>query len=241
MVDLGRLEVGRDEDVGRQPDRGGGRRGRSGQVAGRGAGEGLDPEVDGPRGGHRNGPILERQRRIAGVVLDEQAVQPERRRKPVGCQQRRRADGQPAGRWRIDGQQLEVAPDPGRTRRDRRTGEGRAGHRVVVLELERAEAGGADVGQPDRLGRAAVATAHAEHAPGSCRPAAGEGARWPWLVSGGWGAPRDRGYGTTVCGRKGVSEGEFPYRAGGPARTWHLADLVGRLSWLHRAGPSANS
>src|SRR4051812_5271815 len=29
---------------------------------------------------------------------------------------------------------------------------------------------------------------------------------------------------TTACGWKGGSEGEFPYRAGGPARTWHLAD-----------------
>src|SRR3954449_682464 len=29
---------------------------------------------------------------------------------------------------------------------------------------------------------------------------------------------------TTACGWKGGSEGRFPYRAGGPARTWHLAD-----------------
>ena len=59
VVDLGRLEVGRDEHVGRQPDRGrrGGR--RAGEVAGRGAGERLDAELDGPRRRDRDGPILE--------------------------------------------------------------------------------------------------------------------------------------------------------------------------------------
>ena len=59
VVDLGRLEVGRDEDVGGQPDGGRGGRGGPGQVAGGGAGEGLDPEVDGARGGDRDRPILE--------------------------------------------------------------------------------------------------------------------------------------------------------------------------------------
>src|SRR5690349_18394736 len=33
---------------------------------------------------------------------------------------------------------------------------------------------------------------------------------------------------------------EVPYRAGEPARNWHLAGVAaGRLSWLQRAGPSA--
>ena len=59
MVDLGRLEVGRDEDVGRQPERRRSRGRRAGQVAGRGAGQRLDAELDGPRRRDRHGPVLE--------------------------------------------------------------------------------------------------------------------------------------------------------------------------------------
>src|SRR6266496_2147240 len=44
-------------------------------------------------------------------------------------------------------------------------------------------------------------------------------------------------------GRPFLPEGsrrEVPYRAGEPARNWHLAGVAaGRLSWLQRAGPSA--
>ena len=76
VVDLGGLEIGRDEHEGRQP---GGRcrgRRRARQVPGRRAGERLDAELERPRGGDGNSPILEAQRRVARVVLDHSRSRP---------------------------------------------------------------------------------------------------------------------------------------------------------------------
>ena len=118
MVDLGRLEVGRDEDVGRQADRRGSRRRRAGEVAGRCAGQRLDAELERPGGRDRDGAVLERQRRVARVVLDPQLLETERRGEALGRQQGRGPDGQTARRRRIDREELGVAPDAGRACRD---------------------------------------------------------------------------------------------------------------------------
>ena len=199
VVDLGRLEVGRDEDVGRQPDGGRGRRGRAGEVAGRRAGERLDAEFDGPGGGDRDRPVLERQRRVAGVVLDQQAIQPERRRQPVGRQQRRGADRQAARRRRVDGQQLEVAPDPGRASRDRLRGSRVGpGDRVVVLRPRAAR------NRPDRRSRGRSA-ARRRSCDSACRGCAGrsacvgaDGVSIAMVVLREAGERSGPGYGTTV-------------------------------------------
>ena len=88
--DLLALEVGGDEDVGRQAQRGPGGRRRAGQVARRGAGERLVAELDGLGGGHRHDPVLERVRRVRRLGLDvELALEPELGRQPVGPDQRR--------------------------------------------------------------------------------------------------------------------------------------------------------
>ena len=94
MVHLGRFEVGRDEDVGRQSERG--RRGSrcSGEVPGRRAGQRFHPELHRPSRRHRDRPILEAERRVAGVVLDPQPVEAEGRRQPIGRQERCRPDRQ---------------------------------------------------------------------------------------------------------------------------------------------------
>src|SRR6266508_6022882 len=64
------------------------------------------------------------------------------------------------------------------------------------------------------------------------RPRLTDRARGPWVREG-----------PTQTERPFLPEGsrrEVPYRAGEPARNWHLAGVAaGRLSWLQRAGPSA--
>ena len=77
VVDLRRLEVRRDEDEGTQPERGRGGGGRPGEVAGRGAGERVEAELDGPGRGDRDDAVLEAQRRVAGVVLEPEAIDAE--------------------------------------------------------------------------------------------------------------------------------------------------------------------
>src|SRR6266511_5032227 len=72
---------------------------------------------------------------------------------------------------------------------------------------------------------------------GSFRPAATHRSRaWALGLRGTDRKPID-------TGRPFLTEGsrrEVPYRAGEPARNWHLAGVAaGRLSWLQRAGPSA--
>jgi hypothetical protein len=81
-VDAGRedlllLEVGRDEDVGLHAERGAVGGDRVGQVAGRGAREDLVAELAGARRGDRDDAVLERVRRVRGVVLDPHLAQAE--------------------------------------------------------------------------------------------------------------------------------------------------------------------
>ena len=94
MGHLLRLQVGGDEDVRRQAERRCGCRRGAGQVAGRGAGQGLEAEGGGLRRGHRHGPILEGERRVARVVLQPQALDADGFAQPLGGHERRGADPQ---------------------------------------------------------------------------------------------------------------------------------------------------
>ena len=96
MVNLGRLEVGGDEDIGGQTQRGGGRGRGTGEVAGRGAREGFHAELHGSGGRDRDGAVLEAEGRVPGVVLDPEPIHAQRRRQPVGSEERRGADRKPA-------------------------------------------------------------------------------------------------------------------------------------------------
>ena len=80
-VDAGReellfLEIGRDEHVGLEPSRGGVGGDRVGQIPGRGAGDRLKPELARTRERDRDDPVLERVRRVGGVVLDPHLASP---------------------------------------------------------------------------------------------------------------------------------------------------------------------
>ena len=220
VLDLGRLEVGGNEHVGRDADRGssGGRRAR--EVSGARAAERLEAEGAEPGRGDRDRPILERQRRVAGVVLDQQPFDADRRTEPVRAHQGRAADLEPALGWGVDRKELEVAPDARSPARDRVGGDEPAHQLQVDVDLERAEARGTDVARTDGLGRAAVATPEAADA-GRRRGVAG-------------GSGEFDGHGT-VLSRMGRSDrqmrrpstrrvpGGSPYLAGEPARNWHLA------------------
>jgi hypothetical protein len=65
LGDLGGLEVGRHEHNGLEPVRGCRPRHGAGQIAGRGAGEGVEAELLRARGCHCDNPILEGERGIA--------------------------------------------------------------------------------------------------------------------------------------------------------------------------------
>ena len=89
--DLAGLEVTRDEDVAAQPRV---RRvcgHRVGEIAGRRAGRGLEPELERLRQRNRCHPVLERVGRVAGVVLQPHLAEPELFGEPVGAHERREA------------------------------------------------------------------------------------------------------------------------------------------------------
>ncbi len=108
--DLLRLQVGRDQDHRADPGPGRGRGHRVGQVAGRGAGQDLEAELQG--GGQRDGhdPVLERVGRVGPLVLDPQRAHarargPAGRPGPAGssparCWARRRRPAARAAGWR---------------------------------------------------------------------------------------------------------------------------------------------
>ena len=88
------LEVGRDEDVGRQAGGGGVGGDRVGEVAGGGTGDGLEAELHCTRQRDRDDAVLERVRRVRRLVLDPHLAQAEALREPVGLHQRREAGRQ---------------------------------------------------------------------------------------------------------------------------------------------------
>ena len=117
-VDAGReqlllLEVGGDEDVGVEAGGGGVGGDRVGEVAGRGAGDGLEAELVRLGDGDRDDPVLEGVGRVGGVVLDpELGLDPEPLGQAVGAQQRRQARLQRVAGAPLEGEEVGVAPDP---------------------------------------------------------------------------------------------------------------------------------
>ena len=151
------LEVGGDEDVG--VEAGGGRVGgdRVGEVAGRGAGDGVEAELLRLGDGDGDDPVLEGVGRVGGVVLDpELGVEPEALGEPVGAQQRRQPGLERIARAAGEGQEVGVAPDPLRARLDPPLRLGRVQRRVVVGHLEGAEAVVAEVVRAELEARPAL-------------------------------------------------------------------------------------
>ena len=137
---------------------------------------------------------------------------------------------------------------PGRPARDRPRGSASAATtRVVVGHLEWPETGRTDVRQADRLGAAAVATAHAGDPEPRCRRTASDSVRWL-----GQGLDRHGGLpgGGVVASGPGTGSDRSDELRGlrrevPLSRRRSCPDLApcrldaGRLSWLQRAGPSA--
>ena len=97
---LGPLQVGRVEDVGREPGLGAERRGRGADVAGRDAADLRAAELERAGDGHADHPVLVGERGPVGrVVLDVEVAQPELGAEAVGADQRRQAgeDADPLG------------------------------------------------------------------------------------------------------------------------------------------------
>jgi hypothetical protein len=143
--DLLLFEVGGDEDVGRQPERGGLGGDGVAEVAGRGAGERAEAQLAGPRRSDRDDAILEGVRRVGGVVLDPHLTQTESLGQTIRADQRRPARGEPGPRGQVVGrprwtahqrQEVRVAPDILRSSLDAPTQRRHVvGGAVVVVDL----------------------------------------------------------------------------------------------------------
>ena len=83
------LEIGRDEDVGIEPGRGGVGGDGVGEIPGGRAGDGLEAELLRLRDRHGDDAVLEGVGRIGRVVLDPELAQAEALGEPVGANQRR--------------------------------------------------------------------------------------------------------------------------------------------------------
>ncbi len=251
VVDLGRLEVGRDEDVGRQADRGRGGGGRAGQVAGRGAGERLDAELDGPGRGDRDRPVLEAERRVAGVVLEPQPVDA----RGSGARRSAASSGvEPTGSDRAGGASTgsssSVAPDAGRSRA--RSPRGSASPRRRRSRRS-TSSGPKQAGQTYDRPMGWVRPQLRQRMPVMRSRGVRVGRRR--TRSGGWWQGLDRhggspgvrtcaasgpGYGTATAGSsRGGSEGSSLISQEDLPGLGTLPTRAGRLSWLQRAGPSA--
>ena len=226
VLDLGRLEVGRHEHVGGQARCRRGRRGRAGEVAGARAGQRVEPEGERLRRRDRDRAVLERERRVAGVVLDQERVDAEGLAQASGRDDRRPADGEAADRRARPGAAR------GSARRPPAGWRGSPAYRrpngvEVIRDLERAETGRTDVVEARFLRSAAAATDEAGH--GGCGAGAGAGrrsgrrrldrhrrsSRERWEARG-TGRRKDPS-------TRGRVQGGTPYLAGEPARNWHLA------------------
>ena len=159
LDDLGRLQVGRNEDDGVHPDPRRVGRDRVGQVAGGRAGDPGETQLPGCRDRHRHNTILERVRRIGRVVLDPQgrrkaqlgpeAVGPDERGHPgTGVD--------PALGILTYREQARVPPEGVGAGLDLRKGHRRQGRRVIT-DLEGAETFEAGVLWTERVPSAAVA------------------------------------------------------------------------------------
>ena len=140
LGDLCRLEVGRDEDHRPQAVDRGGCGDRCGEVAGGGARQGVEAELASASRRDRHVSVLEREGRIAGIVLDPQPSKPQPRGKARRRDEWREADGQVIGGQLVDRQQLGEAPERSWPRGDRLAAERPGKSGVVVGRLERPEA-----------------------------------------------------------------------------------------------------
>ena len=107
------------------------------EVAGRRAGEHLEPELERPRRRHRHHAVLVRQRRVIHrVVLDVELARAEPLRQAIAAHQRRVAGVEAGARLAGDRQQLAVAPQVLRPALDVLARQ--VNRAVVVHRLERA-------------------------------------------------------------------------------------------------------
>jgi len=146
VENLALFQIGRDEDVALQTSaRGIGGNG-VGEVAGGGAGDGLETEF--LRAAQRNADdaVFERERGVIdGVVLDIKLADAESLREAVSLDERRETDERADGRFARDGQQLAVTPHGLRARGDDVARERLLDAVVIVGDFERAEVEFADV------------------------------------------------------------------------------------------------
>ena len=132
-------------------------RDRVGEVAGRGAGDGVEAQLLRLGDGDGDDPVLEGVGRVGGVVLDpDLGVEPEALGEPVGAQQRRQAGLQRVAGATLEGEEVGVAPDSLRAGLDLPLGLDRVERGVVIGHLERAEAVLADVVGVQLVGRSAL-------------------------------------------------------------------------------------
>ena len=112
-----------------------------GEVAGRGAGDGVEAQLLRLGDGDGDDAVLEGVGRVGGVVLDpELGVEPEALGEAVGAQQRRQAGLERVAGATLEGQEVGVAPDSLRAGLDLALGLGRVETGEVVGDFQRPEA-----------------------------------------------------------------------------------------------------
>ena len=157
--DLALLEVVRDEDDRLHPGAGAVRGDGVREVAGAGAGDAGVAELARLRDRDGDDAVLERPRRVDGVVLDPEPLEAERRRQVVGAQQRREARPEVHAVLRLGRQQVGVAPQRGRPGGDGLAGDRGGDALVVIGDLEGAETELAEEGRGERELAPALAAA----------------------------------------------------------------------------------
>jgi hypothetical protein len=116
------------------------------QIAGGGAGDGVEAELPRLGEGDRHHAILERPRGVAdGIVLDPHLATTQLIGEIPRSHQRREADVMADSQIPFHGQQVLVPPHAGRSRGDRLASHHAAKSVVVVVDLEGTEAELADV------------------------------------------------------------------------------------------------
>ena len=129
---------------------------RVGEVAGRGAGDRVEAELLGARERDGDDAVLERVRRVGGLVLDAQLAEAEALGEAVGLHERRPARRQRGAGGTLEREEVGVAPERVRPGLDPALellglAVGRA-----VGHLERTEAALADVARVERVGGRAL-------------------------------------------------------------------------------------
>ena len=137
---LRRFEAGRNERDRSHARRRGVGGGGVGEVSRRGARHRVEPELPSRRQSHRNHPVLEEMRGVAGVVLDVQVGQPELRTQPARVAQRGHPIAEVDRRIVTGRQQGPVPPERPRAPLDVRPGDLRPDPFVVVVRPEGSEA-----------------------------------------------------------------------------------------------------